>query len=292
MKMYRVRAHSFVFPSLRALLAAVSFLALIFPAMAQNLNFGGGKSDLPIEINAENGIEWQQENLIFLARGNATAVRGNLTVRADTLRAYYREDGSGGTDIWRLDAEGKVKISTPNQVAHGELAVYDVDNQTMVLSGGKRVRLITPKYDISASGQLEFWEKKQIAVARGDAQATTEGKKLAADVLVAHFKKNAKGDSSVHQVRAFDNVRIVTKTDDARAQRGVYNVESGIATLTGSVKITRGANTLSGCKAEVNLNTGVSKMFSCAAAAQGAGNLGAGRVQGVLKPSTRKKKTN
>ncbi|MCH7551099.1 MAG: hypothetical protein IIA35_05290, partial [Proteobacteria bacterium] len=49
-------------------------------AFAQSLNFGGGASDLPIEIYADDGIEWQQENLVFLARGNARAVRGEVTV--------------------------------------------------------------------------------------------------------------------------------------------------------------------------------------------------------------------
>jgi hypothetical protein len=44
-------------------------------AFAQSLNFGGGASDLPIEIYADDGIEWQQENLVFLSRGNARAVR-------------------------------------------------------------------------------------------------------------------------------------------------------------------------------------------------------------------------
>lgn len=292
MKIQRLNGFFFSFPLVLVLLLvflAAGLTAYSLPAMAQSLNFGGGKSDLPIEINAEDGIEWQQDNLIFVARGNATAVRGDLTVRADSLRAYYRDDGSGGTEIWRLDAEGGVRISTPGETAYGERAVYDVDNQTLVLSGGKRVRLITPQYDISAAGQLEYWEKKQIAVARGDAVAISGDRKLTADVLVAHFRKNAKGDSSIHQLRAFDNVRILTATDDARAERGIYNVESGIATLTGSVKIARGPNTISGCKAEVNLNTGVSKMFSCATGAQG---MGTGRVQGVLTPSTRQKKTN
>lgn len=286
MKIHRLDGLLFIFPLALVFLAASSLALLVSPARAQSLNFGGGEGGLPIEINAEDGIEWQQDNLVFLARGNATAVRGDITVRADTLRAYYRDDGGGGTDIWRLDAEGGVTISTPGETAYGELAIYDVDNQTLVLSGGDRVRLITSQYDISAAGQLEYWEKKQIAVARGDAVAISGGRKLAADVLVAHFRKNAKGDNAIHQLRAFDNVRIVTATEDARAERGIYNVESGIATLTGSVKIIRGPNTLSGCKAEVNLNTGVSKIFSCAAA-QGAGT---GRVQGVLTPSLRKKK--
>ena len=68
---------------LRGGLIAAMLAAGLAPAsgaLAQSLNFGKGDSDQPIEIFADNGIEWQQENLIFLARGNARAVRGQVTV--------------------------------------------------------------------------------------------------------------------------------------------------------------------------------------------------------------------
>ena len=40
-------------------------------------------------------------------------------------------------------------------------------------------------------------------------------------------------------------------------------MESGIATLTGQVRLVRDDNELRGCRAEVNLNTGISKLFPC-----------------------------
>ena len=58
-----------------------------------------------------------------------------------------------------------------------------------------------------------------------------------------------------------------------RSNRGVYDVETGIAKLTGSVKITSGTNQLNGEYAEVNLNTGVSRLF-------GRG----GSVRGIFTP--------
>ncbi|HZB92849.1 MAG TPA: hypothetical protein VE397_15490, partial [Stellaceae bacterium] len=44
----------------------------------------------PIEIEADDGIEWQQNNRVYIARGNAKATRGQTTVFADTLTAFYR----------------------------------------------------------------------------------------------------------------------------------------------------------------------------------------------------------
>jgi len=254
-------------------------------AVAQGLSLGDSKSDLPIEIDAENGIEWQQEKLIFLARGNARAVRGEVTVKADTLRAYYREQKDGSTDIWRLDAEGNVKISTPGEHATGQLGIYDVDNGTLVLKGGNRVRLVTQQDEISADKQLEYWEKKQIAVARGNALAVRQDRRLAADTLVAYFRPDKKGKNEIYRVEAFDRVSIVTATDTATGDRGDYDVESGIATLTGSVKITRGKNKLKGCRAKVNMNTGISRLFGCGKSASGAG-----RVQGIIQTDRKPEK--
>lgn len=252
-------------------------------ASAQSLDFGSD-SDVPIEIYADQGIEWQRQELVFIANGNARAVRGEVTVRADVLRAYYREKAGSGTDIWRLDAQGAVKITAPNQTAVSELAVYDVDNSVLVLSGGK-VRLDTDVDHITADQQVEYWEKKQLAVARGNAIAVREDKKIHAEVLAAYFRRNQDGKNKVHRVEAFDNVRIDAASDVVTADRGIYNVESGIATLTGSVMIERGSNRLKGCSAEVNLNTSVSKLFACG------GGEGGGRVRGVLQPGDVKNKS-
>ncbi len=271
----------------RAVWALVGALALIVPAsggLAQGLNFGGD-SDKPIEIFADNGIEWQQENLIFLARGNARAVRGPVTVFADELRAYYRERPDGGTDIWRLDAHGKVRIKTQGETAFGKKAVYRIDDGILVLSGG-RVRLVTGSDKITADKQIEYWEKKQMVVARGNALAVRKDKRLRADVLAAYFRVDGKGENKLYRVDAFDHVKIVTRNNTATSDRAVYNVESGIATLTGSVKLVRGNNVLTGCSAEVNLNSGVSKIFSCPASSGGPRK----RAQGVLRLNKKKAK--
>ena len=254
-------------------------------AFAQSLNFGGGASDLPIEIYADDGIEWQQENLVFLSRGNARAVRGEVTVFGDELRAYYRKNPDGSTDIWRLDAYGKVRIKTAQETAYGKKAIYQIDKGVMVLSGG-RVRLVTATDEIFADRQIEYWENKWMAVARGNALAVRKKKRLHADVLAAYFRVDKQGENKLYRIDAFDRIKIVTDTDTATSDRAVYNVESGIATLTRSVKLVRGQNVLRGCSAEINLNEGVSKLYSCPATAAGAGK----RARGVLRPKRKEQK--
>ncbi len=248
---------------------------------AQSLSLGGNGDNTPIEVSATDGIEWQQQNSVFFARGNAKAVRGDIRIFADELRAYYRKNNTNQTEIWRLDAFGKVRIESPSETAYGDHAIYSADQRVLVLDGNN-VRLVSGKDTISAEKQLEYWEDKNMAVARGNASVVRENKKLWADVLVAHTRQDKKGKTAVYRVDAFDKVRIVTSEETATADRGIYNVESGIATLVGSVTLKRADNLLQGCRAEVDLNTGISHLFGC-------GNSSANRVSGTLVPTKKAK---
>ncbi len=263
---------------IQIVLVLVTCVAVPQKIAAQSLNFGAG--DKPIEIFADNGIEWQQEKLLFVARGNARALRGEVDINANELRAYYREIEGGSTEIWRMDAIGNVRIKSGEGTAFGSHAIYDVDAGILTITG-ENLKLVSGADWLTAEDQLEFWEVKQMAVARGKAVAKREQKTLNADVLAAYFRKSNKGDTKIYRVDAFDNVSIVTKQDKATSNRGVYNVESGIATLTGSVKIIRDKNVLRGCSAEINLNTGISQLHSCA--------QGGSRVKGVILPTKKKK---
>lgn len=275
--------------------------ALAYPASAQSLGFGAGGDDKPLEVFADQGIEWHQNESIYVARGNARAVRGDTTVHGDTLTAHYRKAVTGGTEVWRVEANGNVQIATPKETAFGDRAVYTVDNGVLMMTG-KNLRLNTPRERITARDSLEYWEHKNLAVARGDAVVVTDGRRIRADVVTAQFKSGgtptaakpastkpaaqpkpaAKGstqpdESRLHRLDAYGNVIITTPEEVARGNRGIYMAETGIATLTGSVKITRGRNQLNGEAAEVNLRTGVSRIVS---AKEGTG----GPVRALIVP--------
>ena len=242
-----------------ALAAATAVLAAS-GVRAQGINLAGSNTDQPIEVSADNGIEWVKGDETLIARGNAKAVRGDVTVLANVLRAFYTPRRQGGTDLTRLDAEGNVKITSPTQTITGQAGVYDLTKAILVISG-RQVKFVSGTDVITANRQMEYYERKQMAVARGGAKAVHGDKTLTADTLVAYFRKTKDGRSEVHQVDAFNDVDIITAQDRVRSDKGVYNVASGIATLIGRVRITRGENVLVGDKAEVNLNTGVSKLL-------------------------------
>lgn len=265
-----------------ALASLCLFCSATLPALAQDINLASGSPNAPLEIYADNGIEWQQQNNLIIADGNAVAKRAGVTVNAAELRAYYTgddNDSGGNSNIHRLEAIGAVNIVSNTEKVTGDKAIYDLKRAIMVVSG-ERPTLRTPQDIISADGTLEYWEERAQAVARENATAVRADRKIRADVLAALFKKNKKGQSEIHRVNAFGHVVVVTPSEHISADKGVYNVTSGIVTLVGAVKIKRGQNILNGCSATVNLNTNVSRLKAC----QGTND---DRVRGLVLPTAK-----
>jgi lipopolysaccharide export system protein LptA len=187
--------------SLRLLIALATLAGL--PARAQQLDFSKGG---PIAITATDGIDWRQDQRQVIARGNARAVRENVTVTADRLIAYYRpkngnapaapqpaaanpanaDTDTGGNEIYRLEAIGNVHIFTQTDQAQGDRAIYDIDQAVLVMTGAE-LKLTTPNDVLTCRDTLEYWSQKHMAVARGNAVVVTnDGRRLSGDTLVAY----------------------------------------------------------------------------------------------------------
>jgi lipopolysaccharide export system protein LptA len=242
-------------------LALAAAVAASGPARAQGLALPGANSRAPIEITAEEGIEWQQKAQAYIARGRAHAAQGDSKVDADQLVAYYEGGEGEATRITRIDADGSVRLSSPSGVATGGKAVYNVAQGILVLTGSPRLN--TPTDRISARDSIEYWRDRSIVVARGDAVALRDDKRLSADVLVGNIATARDGSEKIVRIDAYDNVVATTPTDTVRAARGSYGVETGIAHLMGSVKITRCDGTqLNGNEAQVDMNSGKATLTS------------------------------
>lgn len=282
----------------RVLLAAAAAGALsAHAALAQLSTSDNGK---PVNIEADNGIEWQQNNQVYIARGHAKATRGADTVTADTLSAYYRptaaapqtpapapaktngQDPLGGTgsQVYRIDADGHVVFTTPTDTMTGDHGVYDVDKGVLVVTG-KGLKIETPRDTITARDQIEWHDQQQIGVARGNAIAVRGDRRVRGDILTARVVKDAKGASHVSRIDAHGNVIVSSPGQIGRGDEGVYNLDTGIATLSGHVRLTRGDNVLRGRYAVVDMKTNVSRLLS---EPPGTKVAGASRVQGLIVP--------
>jgi lipopolysaccharide export system protein LptA len=257
---------------------------------AQTLSFRSDDPDRPIEVFADQGIEWQQENRRFIARGSARAIQGDVEVLADVLISHYRDKEDGGTDVYRVDALGNVTIRSAGETATGSAAVYDFDQAVLVIEGSP-VQLETPDGLVTAEDTIQYWEKDNVAVAEGNAVATKGDQTLYADTLTARFKdepSDASGaetrSGELSRIEGYGNVRLETKKDVILGDRGRYDLDSGIATLDGNVRITSDQNQLSGGFAVVDTNKGVSTLYSSAAEAGVPGPSKAPRVKALIVP--------
>ncbi len=221
----------------------------------------GASGDGPVEILADGTLEWLREEKVYVARGNALARRGDVTVEGDVLVAYYRETATGRTEIFRVSAEGNVQIYTSTHEAFGDKGVYDLDERIAVLTGDQLL-FVTPTDEITARDSLEYYQNTRVAVARGDAVAKRAQDVLRSDLLTAQMVENDAGGLQVDRIDAYGSVVITTPTDTVFGDRGVYVTSAELATLTGDVRITRGDNQLNGARAEVDLRTGESKLFA------------------------------
>lgn len=258
-----------------AFAAAVASGALT-PAAAAAQSLGGvdlSSSDEPLEITAEDGIEWRRDEKLYIARGNARAARGELAVNADVLTARYREAADGNIDVYSIEADGNVRLTSADAAVTGERAVYDIDKAVLLVTGGE-LKVVTEKATVTAQDSLEYWDQERVIVARGDAVALEGDRRVEADVLTGYLRRAGEAEEEsagapavggaanggLYQVEAVGNVRLTTAAEVVRAAKAVYNLDKEIATLTGGVKITRGQNQLNGDYAEVNLKTGVSRL--------------------------------
>src|ERR1700758_5462435 len=141
----------------------VWFLPAAQPAAAQGLTAGAISEDRPVAISATSGIEWQQDARVYIARGDAIAKRGTTEVHADTLTAHYRpsKTAGGDTEVYRLDADGHVVIKGETQTVVGDQAVWDVDQQTGIVTG-RTLKLTTPTNVVPPPDSLNGTTKSRL----------------------------------------------------------------------------------------------------------------------------------
>jgi lipopolysaccharide export system protein LptA len=307
-----------------ACLAAVMALGLanLPSAHAQQLDLTHGG---PIDITAQDGIEWRQADQEIIARGNAKAVRGNVTVTADRLTAWYRkkkttdapveqasappapetgglvgDSATEGSEIYRLQADGNVHIFTQTDQAQGDKAVYDLDQAVMVMTG-RNLKLTTPNDVITARDDLEYWPQKHMSVARGNAiVVTNDAKRVAADTLVAYTTDNPPPNGQPAPVASPAASSQATAADPLGASGKLQRVEA-----FGHVSIRTPTDTVTGDRGVYVPDTGMARLAGNVQINRGQNQLNgaeadvnmktgiatliaantAGRVQGLVVPN-------
>ena len=215
----------------------------------------------PIEIFADNGIEWHKNKNKYVALGNAKALSGTLSLESDKIEAFYKENDSSSMNITEVRAKRNVVVQDKKmKITGGEYAEYKILKDYFLING-RSIILTSEKNTLKSNKKLEYWRSKNIAIATGKAEAKKDNEFVVmADKLVWYLQeKNQK--TAVKKLLGFQNVSIKTNNEVAFSDKAIYNNETEICKLYGNVKLQRGESFLIGEYAEVDLRSGISKLL-------------------------------
>jgi lipopolysaccharide export system protein LptA len=129
---------------MRAGLAAAVLLAafaFVPPAGADSTSdiFAGfqSKSKDPVQVDA-TALEVYEEDKqrVSVFSGGVTVKRGNTLLKAQTIRLYSGTESTSTSAFTRIEAEGKIYVSSGAQTVTGETAVVDMKTNTITIAGG------------------------------------------------------------------------------------------------------------------------------------------------------------
>jgi lipopolysaccharide export system protein LptA len=175
-------------------------LLLVFAAMG---SIGGaataGKEETK-KKNETSGFEFNKKDPIYITadwmevdqtkntityKGRVVTTQVDMTVRSETLMAYYNPDMK---QINQIVAEGKVNATQGQRVATGEKAVFDDKAKTVTLTGNPVMR--QGNSQVSGSRVIYFVEQDR-AVAEGDGKVRVQ-----ATIFPEDLQKQDRGETA------------------------------------------------------------------------------------------------
>jgi len=201
-------------PGLLHVLGLLPVLLLVLPLLALPMLGGIGAAEAqpldltqggPITVTAHDNIEWHQAEQEVIALGDARAVRGNVTVTADRLIAYYRKKAA--PDASTTGAAAGAQAGTP---AHGAVAQPVAAHTGAAHPGAAQPG---PGAAQTGSGQM----------VSGQTGAAQSG--IAGDTDTA--------GTEIYRLRAEGHVQIFTPTDHAQGDVAVYDIDRAVLVMTG-----------------------------------------------------------
>jgi lipopolysaccharide export system protein LptA len=95
------------------------------------------KSKDPIQVDAQT-LEVHEDNgqRVSVFSGGVTVTRGNTVMKAATISLYSGTQGAAASAFSRIEANGKIVVTSGNQSVTGSSAVIDMKANTITVAGG------------------------------------------------------------------------------------------------------------------------------------------------------------
>lgn len=181
-----------------------------------------------LEIEADEGVTCSKQEQTCTAKTNVKVTKGPFTLFCDNLVAHIKKNDVGKMAMWRVVANGSVRIlgADTNEKAFAPVAEYNLDTAKVMLNAiGNDIPVVVKDDYVVKAGEIEVLLHKD------------DGKK------------------SIKKMQARNNVILSSPDEISFSDHADYDPEVELATLNGNVKIYRKEGKLTGSQAKVDLAT-------------------------------------
>lgn len=236
------------------------------------------QANAEMTLEAEEKIEWYQDDNKIIAIGKAVAIKDNTTMKSEIMTGFYdKNETNNQTEITKLIAEKKVVITTPTMTAYGNKFDYDALKDEAILYGNPAI-IKTENSTINADDGIRYFPSQNKAVSFGKVKLDDKKNIVYSDKMTAYFLDN-NNKKELDKVDLHQNVKIISDDTTVTSSRGEYFAKEDVAKLYENVVINKNGNIVRGDLGETNMATGISKLLP---------SKKGGRVSGVFTESNKK----
>ena len=244
------------------------------PAFAEAANKTNAAETSPITIEAEEFLEWNQNEGTYTAKGEAFVQQSETSIRAAHIIARYNTS-SETRSINHFIATGDVTYIEGENTAKGDKLDYDLTANFYFLTG-ENASVEGPRGKMTAKKSIAYdaaEDANRKVTATGKARyKSDDGRMVFGDKLIAYIA----ADGTLKTVSAFDNTKVITANGtEATADKLNYVANTALASLDGNVEIIDNENIMRGDRAKIDFDKEISRIIS---------NPGGKRVSGTLTP--------
>lgn len=225
-----------------------AFLGSLLSLLLVSLPFGSAYAQLgdgDITVSATQGVEWDQINQVYIARGDAAVKQGDVEVYGQTLYAFYRDGADSGQamsatgSIFRIEAIGEVKALLEGDQLKADKLIYDFDTDIVDAVGGQPVFQTRDGLVVQAGQSLRYDPNNLRAYAIGGVMANDGQARIRAQQMTLYFFPGVDGGqpSKIQSMLAQGQVIVSQEDGIAEADELLYDPVNQLAELKGNVNL-------------------------------------------------------
>ncbi len=214
-----------------------------------------------IEIYAEKVIECHTKEDVCIAKGNAWARKGNVTIYGDQLKIFF-EKKDGKKLMSRLEALGNAQLKDPSGVVKAHQITYVMEGQKLSSSQGE-ASIQTAQFTLTAKKGISYSHETQQGYAEGDVTLIQGSYVLRAQSLLtcfdsqspSRFSDSGKPALALKWAKATGRVFLRHEDQFVLADQALYHATHQKAYLYGNVSILQGKHMAQGQRGFFDFST-------------------------------------